>query len=181
MKEHIITDLPNFPEEVVEQFLLPFAKELGWPPGKSENDPFNRWKYILRKNDLKYWRQLKWNKEILKLSPHQLLPKDIEMVLGLIEANVNKKTNIYSMTMQDSKERFDRICTYLKNEGVYPSTVALEQIGDRFTIIDGCHRLAAYFYLLGWFKIEDDKLPCLSVIEEQEYWIAKATIKKTNN
>ncbi len=173
-------DLPNFPEDVVEQFLLPYAEELGWPPGKCENDPSNRWKYILRLNDLTYWRQLKWNKKTLKLLPHKLLPKDIETVVDLMRSNVLEQTTLLSITMPDSKERFERICTYLKNEGVYPGTVAIEQMGDRFRIIDGCHRLAAYFYLCGWFKIEDDKVPCLSVMEEQEYWVAEEGINKIN-
>lgn len=174
MKTQVIKDLPNFPEDVVEQFLLPYAEELGWPPGKCENDPSNHWKYILRLNDLTYWRQVRWNKKTLKLFPLKLLPKDLEIVVGLMRANVQGQINIYSITMPNSKERFERICTYLKNEGVYPRTVAIEQIGDRFRIIDGSHRLAAYFYLRGWFKIEDDKVPCLSVMEEQEYWVAKA-------
>ena len=168
MKTQIIKDLPNFPEDVVEQFLLPFAEEYGWPPGKRENDPSNQWKSILRLNDLKYWRQVKWNKKTLKLSPDKLIPKDIEMVEDLMRANVQGQINMYSITMPSSKKRFDCICTYLKDEGVYPRTVAIEQMGDRFRIIDGCHRLAAYFYLRGLFKIEDDKVPCLSVMEEQE-------------
>ncbi len=52
-------------------------------------------------------------------------------------------------------------------------------MGDRFRIIDGSHRLTAYFYLGGYFNIEDDKVSCLSVMDEQEYWVAEAGINKT--
>ncbi len=84
LKTQIIKDLPNFPEDVVEQFLLPFAEKLGWPPGGCQNDPSNRWKYLLLSNDLDYWRQLKWNKKTLKLTPHKLLPTDIKIVVDLM-------------------------------------------------------------------------------------------------
>jgi len=169
LKTQIIKDLPNFPDDVVEQFLLPFAKDLGWPPGKFENDPSNRWEKILLFNDLDYWRKLKWNKKTLKLTPYNLLPKDKEIIVNLMLSNVLGQITVYSITMSDSKERFDRICTYLKREGVFPKTVAIEQMGDKFRIIDGCHRLASHFYLGGWLNIKDDELPCLSVKEEQEY------------
>lgn len=172
--------MPNFPEDVVEQFLLPYAEDFGWPPGKCENDPSNQWNPILRSNDLNYWQQVKWNKKTLKLSPHKLMPEDIRIVVTMMRAHVQGQINMYSIPSFKSKERFERICAYLKNEGVYPRTVAIEQMGERFRIIDGFHRLAAYFYLRGWFKIKNDKLPCLSVKEEQEYWVAEARINKTN-
>ena len=63
LKTRIIEDLPNFPVDVIEQFLLPYAEDFGWPPGKRERDPNNNWKYILRKNDLTYWQKVKWNKK----------------------------------------------------------------------------------------------------------------------
>ena len=173
MKAKIIKDLPNFPEDVIKQFLIPYAKKLGWPPGNTKKDPSNRWKYILRLNDLTYWREIKWNKKSLKLSPYKLLTKDFKIVTDLIQANVMGQMTDISSCMPDSKERFDYICTYLKQNGVYPKTVAIEQLGKKFRIIDGCHRMAAYFYLFGWFKIKDDKKPCLSVMEEQEYWVAE--------
>ena len=173
LKTQIIKDLPNFPVDVVEQFLLPYAEDFGWPPGKREDDLNNNWKYILRKNDLIYWREVKWNKKTLKLSPHNLLPKDIEIVVNLMQANVQGKTTLFSLAMPKSKERFDRICSYLKREGMFPKTVAIEQIGDRFRIVDGSHRLSAYFYLRGWFKIKDEKVLCLNVKEEQDYWVAE--------
>ena len=178
--EKIKKDLPNFPDDIVEQFLLPFANKLGWPPENCKNDANNRWKDILRSNDLAYLRQLEWNKKTLKLSPHELLPKDCEMVVDLMRTNVQGQFTFYS-EMSDSKERFDRICLYLKQECVYPRTVAIERIGEKYRILDGCHRLSAYFYLCGWFNIKDDKVPCLNVAEEQEYWVGRSEIEKDNS
>jgi hypothetical protein len=178
--EKIKKDLPNFPDDVVEQFLLPYAKKLGWPPENCKNDSNNRWKNILRSNDLAYWRQVGWNKEILKLSPHELLSKDYKIVVDLMRTNVQVQDTFYRI-MLDSKERFDRICLHLKQESVYPRTVAIERIGGKYRILDGCHRLSAYFYLCGWFNIEDDTVPCLGVKDEQEYWVGKRELEKDSS
>jgi hypothetical protein len=36
MLDQISEVLPNFPEEVIEQWLLPFAEDEGWPPTTQE-------------------------------------------------------------------------------------------------------------------------------------------------
>jgi hypothetical protein len=40
-------DLPNFPDDVLADWLLPYANIIGWPPARDINEiPENRWKYL---------------------------------------------------------------------------------------------------------------------------------------
>ncbi|ESX54720.1 hypothetical protein X760_27750 [Mesorhizobium sp. LSHC422A00] len=50
--------LPEWPDDVIEQWLLPFAKDLGWPPPVPLGE--HRWHYILAKKPLSWWQGLKW-------------------------------------------------------------------------------------------------------------------------
>jgi hypothetical protein len=60
MINQIKTTLPNFPDEVIKIWLLPFAESEGWPP-KIDPDgiPSGRWKYLLTKRPLEYFRAMK--------------------------------------------------------------------------------------------------------------------------
>ena len=48
MIQQIKNTLPNFPDEVIETWLLPFAVSEGWPPVIGSDDiPLERWGYLL--------------------------------------------------------------------------------------------------------------------------------------
>lgn len=171
--KQIKRDLPKFPDNVIDDWILDFAKDIGWPPGDHMVDPENRWGAILRSKDLDYWAKIEWQKEKQTLAPKDFVYEDQKIITGLILTNVFGVPNIYSLTMPDTKERFDRICEYMRENGSFPGAVAIVNIADKYLIADGCHRLAAYFYLLGYLKGTTVEVICLNVVEEQEYWIGK--------
>jgi len=167
-------DLPKFPDGVIDEWLVQFAKTEGWPPKTDLTGRICvRWQGILRGKSLNYWKNLDWRKEKIAVTPFDLVPGDREMITSLVLANVKNEVNIYSLTMPDSKERFDQICSYMREEGSFPKIVALERVNDKYKLIDGCHRLTAYFYLCGYYKVGGEDRPCLNVATEQEYWIAE--------
>ncbi len=75
--------------------------------------------------------------------------------------------------MSDGPERFNSCCTYMKEHGVFPQPIMLLSTPNGYDVLDGNHRLAAFFYLYGYFNIENAEIPCLKVANEQEVWIAK--------
>ena len=171
----IKADLPGCPHDVIVDWLIPFAESEGWPPGTDSH--FNlcgRWKRLLRGQNLTYWKRLEWNKERLGITPIQLISTDFQMMKKIVFANVKNQINDYSLCMkEDGKKRFSSICSYLTETGSFPKPVILERMDSKYRLIDGCHRLAAYFYLYGYFRIDDNAIPCLEVSQEQEYWIAQ--------
>ena len=170
-------DLPKFSDDVIGQWLVPFSKDIGWPPRTDLSGGicggWDGWYGILRGKNLDYCKNLDWRKEKIALTPYELVTKDLEMITSLISANVSNVPNIYSTPALKSKERFDGISCYIRKAGTFPKAVALEKLNDKYGLIDGCHRLASYFYLIGWFKVGGEDIPCLSVSREQEYWIAE--------
>ena len=73
--------------------------------------------------------------------------------------------------MSDGTQRFRNCCAYLKTHGVYPHPIVLQRTDAGYFVLDGNHRLAAYFYLYGYFVVENDETPDFNVRELQEAWI----------
>jgi hypothetical protein len=170
MLNAILQDLPDMPPDVVEKWLLPTARRpnFGWPPTLT-----NEWRFVLgRGNDLAYLKALTWRRHEFALKPTMLRPEDMAMVIGLFQAHVLKQSNLYSQFMSDGAERFRSCCDYLKKHGVFPWPVVLQNFGNVYRVLDGTHRLCAFFYLYGFFKIENEEVPCLEVRELQPFWVA---------
>lgn len=163
-------DLPNMPTEVIDSWLEPLSKRelVGWPPS-----PDNDWKYILgRERDLSYLQALTWEKKEIEIKPDIFIKKDLETIVELFRSHVLGEWTMYSQMMTDGKERFQSCCSYLKEHGVFPLPVVLEQTNSGVHVFDGNHRICAFFYLHGYFKIENDEVPCLKVKQEQEVWLS---------
>ena len=60
MLEKIKVDLPHYPDQVIQDWLVPFAKSAQWPPQKG-----TRWVNIFpNKNiSLDFWREVGWKKK----------------------------------------------------------------------------------------------------------------------
>ena len=162
------SDLPEFPDEVIEIWLSTFVRRFGWPPS-AEND----WRFILRETrDLEYLKKMRWKKELVALKPDMLDPYDLQICIGLFKSHVLNQKTLFSITMSDGRERFESIKTYLKDFGIFPVPIILGRSENNYKILDGNHRVTAFLYLYGYFNIENDDSPCLKVKTEQMAWIA---------
>lgn len=91
----------------------------------------------------------------------------------MFKTHVLGQSTLYSC-MSDGRERFLKCCEFSKEHGRFPKPVILEEKMDRkIAILDGNHRLTAYFYLYGFFNIESPDIPYLNIKEFQEYWVAR--------
>src|SRR5262245_49606649 len=84
-------DLPNWPDEVIGEWLHYFANEpdLGWPPPEPLGE--HRWSGILGGRPLSWWKRVSWKKEIVKCAPAKLSDKSRAIVSTTI-GEINDRT-----------------------------------------------------------------------------------------
>lgn len=92
----------------------------------------------------------------------------VQMMLGAVQG----QWNIYSYSIPDLSERFNRILDHFREHGVYPSPPALLLEDGGLTILDGNHRMSAYFYAYGYFMLDPGEELQLRTQDLQSYWIA---------
>lgn len=93
----------------------------------------------------------------------------IHMALG---ATKDQK-NLYSESIPDLKERFARIVSYIGEHGFMPKPPILMNESDGLSVLDGNHRMSAYFYCYGYFTVEPATDLLLKTKEIQAYWIGE--------
>ena len=138
---HIKRDLPGFPDEVIETWIMPLAEDAGWPPVI-----FSRWDRILMHRPLTFWRALEWEKRRVPLSSLLIEPDSLRRIQGLIDANVNGVNNVFAQQISDTGDRFRGILRYIHQHERLPVPPVLLQVGLQYAVLDGDHRLAAYFH-----------------------------------
>jgi hypothetical protein len=134
----IKSDLPNFPDQVIDTWLLPLARDAGWPPA-----PFSRWDAILLDRPLSFWRSLVWERRIVPLNWLTLESGSLARLQGLIEAG-HGANNIYAQQIRDTRKRFRGFVTYLQQHGQLPLPPVVLQTHGQYIVVDGNHRVAAY-------------------------------------
>ncbi len=170
-------DLPNFPTEVLSDWLLPYAKTEGWPPSHGYNEPpQKRWRYLLRNKPLSYWRSLSWEKIDRHISIHDLDIENKTTMVQMVLGAVKDHQNMFTMQIPNLKDRFFSVVSYLREHGTIPKPPIIIKGTTGLSIIDGNHRMAAYFYSYGYLKLEIDDDLLFTTKEIQTYWIAECPL-----
>jgi hypothetical protein len=136
-------DLPNFPAEVIEIWLLPFARELGWPPERS-SDP---WTFRLRMagEGLEYWRSVTWELVDADLAALPLADDFTACPRGMYEAYVSGVENAYAgMRDRGGMRRYMRVCKSMLETGLFPRPIIMRERSGRYDVVDGNHRYLAW-------------------------------------
>lgn len=166
--------LPNFPPEVLVEWLLPYAISEGWPPSSSvEAVPKGRWRYLLRRRSLSYWRSVSWQKVERRISIYELSPEYQEIMVQMTLGAVAGQRNLYSTSIPDLKQRFDKIVEYICEHATLPKPPVLLDEEEGISILDGNHRMAAYFYCRGVFNHKPSVSCQAKTREVQSYWVGK--------
>lgn len=168
------SSLPNFPREVLEEWLLPYAESEGWPPAEADDGSLcNRWKYLLANKTLKFWKAINWEKVQRHVSIQDLNESCRNVMMSMVLAAVKDQSNFYSDSIPDLKPRFERIVEHIRATGKLPCPPTLIHESDGLSIVDGNHRMAAYFYCFGYYKLEVESTLLLATNEIQEFWIGR--------
>lgn len=130
--EQIKEKLPKCPDKVIEEWLLHFANDIGWPPAEPLGT--DRWGGILCNRPLSWWAKVGWKQERVDCSRAQLP--------GATKQRIAAVSNpIYANTASDGeKGQYRRPFQYILENG---AALAMPD-GGRLHFIDGHHRLAAF-------------------------------------
>lgn len=151
------------PEEVFRLWFDDRIRANGWPP---VNLP---WLGALREFPLSFWARLKWDLETVMLNYDELTEKARDIVDGLIQANFYGASNEYSSYLDNSKQRLNRILEFVKIQHQLPSSLIFVEVSGLLEIVDGSHRLAAYFEM----KRNGVSEPMIS--SQTKAWVGRAS------
>lgn len=149
LNKQISDFLPNFPEDIIEQWIGYYAVYNGWPPKGNINDvPKGDWGSKLLSRPLSFWQKIKWHDQFINLNKITFNYAVDTTLDQIIMAQAVSETNDYSILMgKENKARFDRIVTYILKNGGLPRKPILICNNKIFEIADGMHRIAAYIFL----------------------------------
>ena len=91
MFDVIKKDLPNFPDEIIRDWLEPPANREKWPPDEKSI----AWRGILLKRPLEFWQKVDWKKVQLNLEQIQLSPDSQETIVVMHQAYVLNEKNFF--------------------------------------------------------------------------------------
>jgi hypothetical protein len=131
-------DLPEWPDDVIEQWLLYFANEpdCGWPSPEPLGD--HRWAGLLGGKPLSWWKQVTWKKVTTRCGLDDLASK--------AKADVSDIVTKFNAGQADAgtKKRVARTWIYIRDNGTFPRLLVTMQRADGMSLIDGSHRMAAF-------------------------------------
>ena len=131
-------DLPGWPDDVIEQWLLYFANEpdCGWPPPEPLGN--HRWNGLLGGRPLSWWKNVTWKKQKVKCKQSDLTTKARADVADIV-------ASMKDSTAGDStKKRVSQPWLYLKDNAAFPRALVTMRKSDGLSLIDGSHRMAAF-------------------------------------
>jgi hypothetical protein len=160
-------DLPDWPDDVVDQWLVYFANEPdgGWPPPNPLGD--HRWSRLFGGRPLSWWKEVSWKKGQIACSLSNFSTKAQSDVNGIISDVASGKADAVT------KRRHDHAFHWTLNNSTFPMPILVMMVEDGYTILDGNHRMAAFSRLQAApaKKFEELKLKKASL--KQEAWVAK--------
>jgi hypothetical protein len=136
-------DLPLWPDEVIEQWLLKLAnrgQDTGWPPPEPLGN--HAWKYILGGRPLSWWKAVSWKLESSDLTFDTLCAASKRIVHDMLDGHVNGRPNAISR-MPNSRIRFLMAGKYVSEHGTLPEPPLVIRLTDGLSVLDANHRVAA--------------------------------------
>jgi hypothetical protein len=161
----IKNDLPDWPDDVIEQWLHYFANEsdCGWPPPEPLGS--HRWNGLLGGKPLSWWKNVAWEKQTVTCDLASLTEKARKDVSDIV-AEMNAGTADTS-----TKKRVAQPWIYIKDNGVFPRALVTMKKADGLSLIDGSHRMAAFELIQSLTDAQFAELKVDRPAREQEVWV----------
>ena len=154
--------LPQMPKEIFKLWFNGRIEANGWPPSGPS------WVRALREKPMTYWAELQWKKCLVKIDYNLLTESSKEIICGLADANFNNKINSYSLYPGlNSKKKLIDIINYIKKHYKLPNPLIFIYANRQYEIVDGSHRLTAFFQLQ---KLSKERM---ELDNTQEAWIGE--------
>lgn len=142
MLEIIKKDLPNFPDEIINVWLQPYAESDGWPPDMNTI----RWTAVLFGKNVDFWKRVTWKKEIVNLREVSYCPQTIYTIQEMKAAyELGVKNSFKDLYEESGKQRHLNVLRFLCTNGHFPKPICLlRQNDNKYSVVDGYHRLVAW-------------------------------------
>jgi hypothetical protein len=136
----IKSDLPSWPDEVIELWLFWLANrssgDTGWPP--PEPLGYRGWAPILGYRPLSWWREVSWKREKTDCGVSNLCQGTKAIVVQMLrekkDGSIDEETN----------RRFKRAADYQMKNGELEKPLIAIKLPDGLCILDGNHRISAF-------------------------------------
>lgn len=155
--------LKNFPDEVLDSWILPYAEIIGFPPPLDHaNTPTGRWGNLLDAKSLYYWQNIRWTKQYV----------DINLTLNVFDSETKEYlARLLDKIKHDEGDHYQRahsVLNHLNSQGgnIPVPIVLIKDESGLFSIIDGFHRVFAY---LSYLTVATNQRP-------QSCWVGEETI-----
>lgn len=142
--EIIKKDLPNFPDEVIKDWIEPYYEKHGWPP-------VDTWNGVLFNENFEFWKEVEWKKESLDLTKIKYSNEWSKVFSDLYFAYIQKNINdtFFGRELGETgKARLFSALLYILETGFFPKPICLLLKNNEFSIVDGNHRFLAWQFLL---------------------------------
>jgi hypothetical protein len=135
-------DLPNFPDEVIEMWLLPLSSQngMGWPPPHPYGN--SDWRWVLAEKELDWWKKVDWELEEADCSFPNLASGTRRTVQKMIDAHIGGEKNAYGA----APERFHTQLNHVLSHGKFMKPIVVVPVKSGLSVIDGNNRIAAHAY-----------------------------------
>ena len=137
--EDIKESLPNWPDEVIEQWLLKLANrgsDTGWPP--PEDVEGHAWGAILGWRPLSWWKDVTWSLEEQDVGFDALCNGTRRIVNSMIDDVANGKA-----LGDNGDARFHYAMDHLVKSAKFHKPLVVMKLKDGLSVIDGNHRVTA--------------------------------------
>jgi hypothetical protein len=158
-------DLPGWPDEIIDDWLLYFANEpdCGWPPPEPLGD--HRWAGILGDRPLSWWKEVTWQKETVPCDMASLASKTKGIAAKMIKDIASGAADAVT------KRRYQQALQPILNNGAFFRPLVAMKPATGLLVLDGNHRIGAFCgaQILpdSWFEKQKKDRPPI----EQEAWI----------
>ena len=145
---------PNMPDEVFNLWLAPLIEPDGWPFTSIYSSTRNTvWFRYFHSFSLQMVSDLLWYKSRVLCPPERLHQESFNTLILLIDGYAMcDSTIITNLKEGKGKQIFDSLCDFIKRTGRIPAPVILILHEGKYAIVDGNHRMAAFYNFGFHFK-----------------------------
>lgn len=138
---------PNVPDEVFDMWLIPLAKDYGWPfENIHEETKDTKWYHTLGGLPLSFWHSAEW-----ELTQRDLLSMPFSFITKFVLRSLIEQYQSGSHTvvanLERTKERFGACADFIITNGIIPKPIIVLERNGAFEIVDGNHRVAALLHV----------------------------------
>jgi hypothetical protein len=160
-------DLPTWPDDVIEQWLLYLAdrKDTGWPPPDPLGD--HPWTHILSDKPVAWWSMVQWKLQKIDCSLAKLSKDTKARVLEIYDVAVSKsKKDEYNLIRRHNESLF-----YLLHNGTFPKPIIATAVASGLNVLDGSHRVTGLYSAQQMTAVQLANLRVKRPPVTQEIWV----------